>query len=135
MKDFEEVSSYITDELNCLELKLESNEDEYVTYKCDPDNRLIGGALKKAYDKKMKEKISKLSTDQLRSYLENGYLDVDGIRFENEWLKVERVFRDKYAGDERYGCASTMTASVMLNTVIDEKLEIQGMSREVTNRI
>ena len=42
------------DELNCLELNIEANEDEYIVYKCDPNNKLIGQALKKAYDKKLK---------------------------------------------------------------------------------
>ena len=42
LQDFKEVASYITDELNCLELKTDDNEDEYVVYKCEPDNKLIG---------------------------------------------------------------------------------------------
>ena len=42
LQDFKEVQSYIMDELNCLELKTESNEDAYVVYKCEPDNKLIG---------------------------------------------------------------------------------------------
>lgn len=62
LKDFEEVQSYIMDELNCLELKTEQNEDEYVSYKCEPDNKEIGSVLKKAYDKSLKEKITNLSS-------------------------------------------------------------------------
>lgn len=40
--EFHEVSNYITEELNCVELKTEGNEDEYVEYKCTPDNRVMG---------------------------------------------------------------------------------------------
>lgn len=50
-EDFHQVSSYITEELNCLELKTEQNEDEYVEYKCTPDNRVMGEALGKAFNK------------------------------------------------------------------------------------
>ena len=60
--DFEAVKSYIMDELNCLELKTESNEDAFVVYKCEPDNKLIGQALKKAYNKKMKKEIASLTS-------------------------------------------------------------------------
>jgi isoleucyl-tRNA synthetase len=51
IQDFQEVASYITEELNCLELKTESNEDEYVEYKCTPDNKLMGEALQKKFTK------------------------------------------------------------------------------------
>jgi len=76
LRDFQEVSSYIMEELNCLELKTESAEDEYLDYKCEPDNRAIGSVLKKAYDKKLKTAISKLSSAELREYLKNGTLMV-----------------------------------------------------------
>jgi isoleucyl-tRNA synthetase len=54
LKDFQECKQYIMDELNCLDLITELNEDEYIEYKCEPDNKEIGSVLKKAYDKKLK---------------------------------------------------------------------------------
>lgn len=32
LKDFQEVKDYIIEELNCLELKVDNNEDSYVVY-------------------------------------------------------------------------------------------------------
>jgi len=32
LKDFKEVKDYIIEELNCLELKVDNNEDSYVVY-------------------------------------------------------------------------------------------------------
>jgi hypothetical protein len=55
LNDLKEVQNYILDELNCLELKVESNEDDFVDYRCDPDNKEIGSVLKKAFDKKFKD--------------------------------------------------------------------------------
>ena len=72
LQDLRDVQTYIMEELNCLELKTESNEDEFVEYNCEPDNKLIGQALKKAYDKKLKAEIANLSSAQLRDYLKNG---------------------------------------------------------------
>lgn len=96
LKDFEEVQSYIIEELNVLDLKVDQNEDEYVDYKCDPDNKLIGGALKKKFDKNLKKEIASLSSAQLRDYLKNGSLMIGDIKIEQDWLKVERVFNKKY---------------------------------------
>jgi isoleucyl-tRNA synthetase len=62
LQDFQEVAGYIKEELNCLELITAGDEDAFLTYKCLPDNKLIGGALKKAYDKKLKAAIEKLSS-------------------------------------------------------------------------
>lgn len=50
-KDFQEVSHYIKEELNCLELKTEANEDEYLEYTCSPNPREMGPALGKAFGK------------------------------------------------------------------------------------
>mmetsp|Transcript_8452 Transcript_8452/g.14177 ORF Transcript_8452/g.14177 Transcript_8452/m.14177 type:complete len:325 (+) Transcript_8452:2712-3686(+) len=135
VSDFKEVEYYILEELNCLELKIETVEDDFVTYKCEPDNKLIGQALKKAYDKKMKEKIANLSSAELRDYLNNGKTKVGEVVVENGWLKVEKVFSDKFQKDESFGCSSSMGSSVMINIVLDENLKKMGYAREVTNRI
>jgi isoleucyl-tRNA synthetase len=58
--DFKTVEYYILEELNCLEMRVEGNEDEYVTYRCEPDNKLIGQALKKDFNKDFKQKLATL---------------------------------------------------------------------------
>jgi hypothetical protein len=60
--DYLEVEQYIKEEVRVVELKVEQNENEYVGYKCSPDNKLIGSVLKKAFDKDFKKKISSLSS-------------------------------------------------------------------------
>jgi len=124
LKDFEEVSQYIKEELNCLELITESNEDAFVDYKCEPDNKLIGGALKKAYDKKMKAAISNLSSAQLRDYLKNGSLMLGDVKIESGWLKVGKVFNAKYTDNADFAGASNMTSSVLLKTALDDGLKL-----------
>lgn len=104
----------------------ESNEDEFVTYKCQPDNKLIGQVLKKAYDKKMKEKISKMPSSLLREYLQNGSCMLDDVKIEQGWLKVEKVFIDKYTKNEEFGCSSNMTSSVLLKITLDDNLKRMG---------
>jgi isoleucyl-tRNA synthetase len=135
LKDFKEVESYIKEELNCLELITEANEDAFVTYKCEPDNKEIGSVLKKAYDKKMKEEIANLSSAQLRDYLKNGFIMLGDVKIQNGWLKVEKVFNDKYQNNAEYAGASNMLSSVLLKTTMDDNLKQMGQSREITNRI
>ena len=45
------MSSYIKDELNCLDFEIRENEEEFVIYNADPDHKEMGGALKKLYTK------------------------------------------------------------------------------------
>lgn len=135
LKDFEETRHYILEELNCLELVTESNEDEYVDYKCEPDNREIGSVLKKAYDKNMKKQIANLPSADLRQYLKEGSITVGEHKILPGWLKVEKVFKPKYAEAEDHACASNMTSAVMLRTALDDELRLMGQTREVTNRV
>jgi len=55
------------DELNCLKLETEADEDSFVNYSCQPDNRLMGAALGPKF-KALKPKIVALTNDQLRAY-------------------------------------------------------------------
>lgn len=135
LKDFAEVESYIKEELNCLELITESNEDAYINYKCEPDNKEIGSVLKKAYDKKMKTAIANLSSAQLRDYLKNGSLMLGDVKIESGWLKVEKVFNEKYSKSDEYAGASNMLSSVLIKTTMDDNLKQMGQSREITNKI
>ena len=135
LKDFQEVQSYIKEELNCLELIVDLNEDSFINYKCEPDNKEIGSVLKKAYDKKLKTEIANLSSAQLRDYLKNGSLMLGAVKIENGWLKVEKVFNETYANHTDYACASNMLSCVLLKTTMDDNLRQMGTAREITNRI
>jgi nucleoid-associated protein YejK len=95
----------------------------------------MGGALKKAYDKKLKAAISKLTSVQLRDYLVAGSLMIGDVKIEAGWLRVEKVFNAKYQAHTDFAGASDMTSSVLLKTALDENLKLMGQSREMTNRI
>ncbi len=40
---------YIKEELNCLELEFQTNEEEFIVYKSEPDNKACGSAFGKLY--------------------------------------------------------------------------------------
>lgn len=135
LEDFQQVASYITEELNCLELKTEQNEDEYVEYKCAPDNRLMGAALGKGFNKKLKQDIAKLTSAQLRAYLKDGSMMLGDLKLEAGWLKVEKIFKAQYQKSDEWACASSVASAVLLATTLDDNLIRMGHSREMTNRI
>ena len=60
---------------------------------------------------------------------------VGDIKIEEGWLKVEKVFNDKYTSSEKYGCASDHRACVLIDTVLTENLKIIGQSRVITSKI
>ncbi len=57
-EDFELLSQYIKDELNCLQFEVNPNEEDFVLYQTTPDHKEMGSALKSAYSKSLKEKVS-----------------------------------------------------------------------------
>ena len=97
VEDFQLIQSYIKDELNCLELVVESNENAFVNFVVEPDNKIMGQALMKAYTKQFKEKIINMSKEQALELLQNGQLVIDGITIEKEWVKISKKFTDEYA--------------------------------------
>ena len=56
------------------------------------------------------------------------------LKIEQNWLKLEKKFNDKYSKGEKYVCASNMTSSVLLKTTLDENLMQMGKTSEITNR-
>ena len=135
LQDCQDLESYIKDELNVMEIKTESQEDKFIKYNCEPDNKLIGGALKKAYNKDFKKAIQAISSDALKGYLNGDQLEVKGVNIEKDWLRVEKKFDDKNFDSKKYATVSSGVSSVMLCTAIDDELKLMGVSREITNRI
>lgn len=126
---------YIKEELNCLTLDLQGNEDDYVVYKAAGENRAMGQAFGKKFDKKAKAAIESLTSDQIRSYLKEGAIDVSGLNVTTGMLKVSKDFNTSYLKNETYACNCSEQASVMLNVESTEELRQMGMCREVVNRI
>ncbi len=126
---------YIKEELNCLALDLQSDEDAYVVYKAVGENRAMGQAFGKKFDKKVKAAIEALSSDQIRAYLKTGAIEVAGLPVTAGMLKVSKDFNQEYLANERFACACSDEASVLLTVEQTEELRRMGLAREVVNRI
>lgn len=129
------LSKYIKEELNCLELELKQNEDDYIVYKAEGENRSMGQAFGKKFDKNFKKLITEMPSDAIRTYLTGGEVEVGGNKIVAGMLNVSKHFKPEYEKSKQWAVASNMKSSVMLDVVQTEELKHIGIAREVTNRI
>jgi isoleucyl-tRNA synthetase len=134
-EDLITLSSYIKDELNCLEFEVQPNEAEYVVYLSQPEHKEIGSVLKNKYTKDFKEKLNNLGREEILEYLKNGKVNIMGVDIQEGWLQISKKFNEKYSKDEALGVDSSLDMSVMLYMVLDDKLKQKGMAREIVNKV
>ena len=79
--------------------------------------------MQKAYTKQFKEKIAKLSRDQVLEYYQNGQIAIDGVTIEKDWLKITKKFTEKYTKDPQFGVDCNFESSVMLDLQINDDLK------------
>ena len=82
------LQNYIKDELNCVELECDINEDQVIQYTVEADNRALGQAFKKKFDKNFKTALANLTNDQIKGYLREGRIDINGNEVTSGMLKV-----------------------------------------------
>lgn len=123
LEDYKTLQKYIMEELNCLEIDFKSNEDDYVVYTAEGENRAMGQAFGKKFDKAMKEKITKLSSDEIRTYLKEGKVEVNGLAVVTGMLTVSKQFKPAIQTDKAWACASSMRNAVMLDVQQTDELK------------
>lgn len=88
LADYKQLSKYIGEELNCLEVELIDDEDKYIVYKAEGENRAMGKAFGKKFDKKVKQAIMELSSEKVREYIKNGKIEVNGLEIVEGMLVI-----------------------------------------------
>ncbi|KAI4216243.1 MAG: hypothetical protein LQ351_001253 [Letrouitia transgressa] len=134
LEDVRSLQGYICEELNIHELILSSNEDKYnVQYRADADWPTLGKKLKKDAQK-VKKALPSLTSDDVRGFVRNKTITVDGILLEWGDLLVKRGIKD----DESSKSLETNTDDDVL-TILDAHiypdLAQEGIVREVLNRV
>ena len=71
-----------------MEVITDSNEDAYIQYTVEPDNKVMGQVFKKQFDKNFKSALSALTSDQIKSYLADGSIIVNGNEVVSGMLRV-----------------------------------------------
>ena len=103
LNGFKTLERYIKEELNCLEVEYEKNEDELIQYTVVADNRACGKAFGKKFNNEFKTALTKLTNDQIKQYIKTGKIKVGDLELDDEMLKVQKQFRDSVVKDPEWG--------------------------------
>ena len=122
------LESYLKAELNVKEVRYDTDESRYIALYARPNFSVLGKRL----GRRMKEfqgEIAALGADEIEAFQESGSIDIDGESFDAEDI---HVFREAREGTQT---VSNRYISIELDCRLDEELVLEGLAREVVNRI
>ncbi len=131
-KTLQRQKQIICDELNVKELKFTQNESEFVNILVQPNYPVLGKKAGK-HMKALKEKISKLTSEDLQK-VQEGFsisVDIEGGHFD---LQKEDLFIKREA-KEGLVAKAERDVTVVLNTKLNDELILEGLARELVNKI
>jgi isoleucyl-tRNA synthetase len=134
LDDVKSLENYICEELNIRDLVLSSDEEKYkVQYSATADFSVLGKKLKKDAVK-VKKALPNLTSQEIKDFLKNGELLVDGIKVEAEDLMVKRgLAKDDGNKDQEFNTDNDVL--IILDVASYPELEQEGLAREVIRRV
>ncbi|MCJ1260830.1 isoleucine--tRNA ligase [Lobaria immixta] len=133
LEDVKSLEGEICEELNVHDLILSSDEEKYnVQYSVTADWPTLGKKLKKD-GQKVKKALPNLTSDDVRRFVQDKSIVVDGIQLEEEDLLVKRGLKE----DESKSLETNTDNDVLtiLDTELYPDLAREGIAREVINRV
>lgn len=134
LDDIKSLESYITEELNIRDLILSSDEDKYnVQYSVTADWPVLGKKLRKDLAR-VKKAFPTVTSEDVKGFVKNGFIVLDGIKLVKEDLVVKRGVRE----DE---CSKNLETNTdqdvltILDAAIYPQLAEEGVAREIINRV
>lgn len=134
LDDIKSLENYILEELNVRDLVLSSDEDKYnVQYSVSADFSVLGKKLKKDAIK-VKKALPSLSSQDIKDFLKEGAMLVDGIRLEKDDLIVRRGLADSDSSkDQEFNTDNDVL--IILDVASYPELEQEGLAREIIRRV
>jgi isoleucyl-tRNA synthetase len=133
LEDVQLVQEYICRELNIRDLIATSDEARYdVQYSVTADFPVLGKKLKQNA-KKVFAALPKLSSEQVRQMTHDKSITVEGVQVDAEDLVIRRSL-----GQDQATTLETNTDGevlLILNLEVSRELKLEGLSREVINRV
>ncbi|KAG8967876.1 isoleucine--tRNA ligase [Tulasnella sp. 419] len=131
--DIKPLVGYLESELNIRNIIFTFDEAKTgVKYKATADWPVLGKKLRKDMAK-VKNGLPKLSSDEVKSYLETGKVVVDGIELVAGDLTVTRYV--DLPPDSHIATNTDYDVVVLLDTHVYPELERESLAREMINRI
>lgn len=134
LNDVKSLENEICEELNIHDLVLSSDEEKYnVQYSVTADWPTLGKKLKKD-GQKVKKALPNLTSDDVRRFVREKNITVDGIQLAEDDLIVKRGLKE----DETSKALETNTDNdvlTVLDTTLYPDLARAGIAREIVNRV
>lgn len=132
LRFLEEQKHLIADELNVKNVEFEADETKFVTLKAKPNFRILGKKVGKLM-KSASEAINQFNQSQLEQLMDGKDLLIT-IEGENIVLTPEDVAVERMVHEGRIA-ATGGKITIVLDTTMNEELLIEGLAREVVNKI
>jgi isoleucyl-tRNA synthetase len=134
LDDVRSLETYVTEELNVRDLVLSSDEEAYnVEYTATADWPTLGKKLKKDVQR-VKKALPSLSSADVRRYLDEGKILVDGIELVEGDLVVRRGLREQ-EDSKNMETNSDNDVLTILDATLYPELAHEGLAREIVNRV
>jgi isoleucyl-tRNA synthetase len=134
LEDVRSLESYILEEINVQELILSSDETKYnVQYSVSADWPTLGKKLKKDAQK-VKKALPSLSSDDVKKFVADKKILVDGIELVEGDLVVKRGLKQDESSEDMEPNADADVLTI-LDVKLHPELAQQGLGREIINRL
>lgn len=134
LDDVKSLEGYILEELNVHTLVLSSDEDKYnVQYSVTADWPTLGKKLKKDAQK-VKKALPSLTSDDVKRFVSEKKILVDGIELEEGDLVVKRGVKEDDGSQGMEPNADNDLLTILDANLYPELAE-QGLGREIVNRL
>lgn len=128
LKEISKLEDYIRSELNVKTIEYSTDEDNFIKLYAKPNSPVLGKRLGKDFGKFV-GLISKLGAKDLSKLEDSGSLELQGEVFATEDILI---FREAKEGTQ---ALSNRFISIDIDTTVSEELMLEGLAREVVNRI
>ena len=135
LNDVRPLQRYLQSELNVRDVVFSSDEARSgVKYKANADWPVLGRKLRKDINR-VKNGLPLLSSDDVKGFIENGLITVDGIQLVRGDLTVSR-YVELASGDQATLVPNTDNdVVIVLDIQIHPELVGEGLARELINRV
>lgn len=128
LKKISELESYIKIELNIKEVSYSTKEDDFISLYAKPNSPILGKRLGKTFGK-FRNLILNLGNDQLKKLEQGGPINLEGELFSPEDIFIYRQAK------EGGNAVSNRYITIDLNCDLSDELVLEGLAREIVNRI
>ncbi|KAJ2723620.1 isoleucine--tRNA ligase [Coemansia sp. Benny D115] len=137
LEDVRGLAVYVTEQLNLRNLVLTCDEDAYgIKYRAEADYKKLGTKLRKELPR-VKKALPAISSAAIKEAQVSGTLMVDGIALGSDDINIVRFFDALSLKDatRKYEEGTDRDVVVLLDIEVHEDLMLEGLAREVINRV